>query len=78
MHFKFGHTADCHISTKHFNDSLESLEFICKKSINENCEFLIIAGDFWDHKIMVSKKSPLIKSVNLLRDLAKKIPIIMI
>lgn len=74
----FGHTADCHVATKYLEDSLSSLRQIRDICFKKELKFLIIAGDFWDDMVYVVKNSPLVQACDILKEIADKLPIILI
>ena len=75
---KFGHIADCHINKKYITEGIKALKQIKNICIEENAEFLIIAGDFWDKLVHLTEDSPLNKAAEIIKEIAEIIPIIMI
>lgn len=75
---KFAHIADCHINKNFINEGISSLTQIKEIIKKENCEFLLISGDFWDKLIYLTEDSPLNQAAEIIKDISLSIPIIMI
>lgn len=76
---KFLHIADCHTNIKNRDESIKSLIQIKERCLKDKgIEFLIMAGDFWDQVVSLTRFSPVSEAIEIIKEIAEKIPIIMI
>lgn len=75
---KIAHSADLHVGKRYTLDALKALNYIKEKSIQEKCQVKIIAGDFWDNILKVEKDSPLVKSIDIIKEIGEKMPILFV
>lgn len=75
---KIAHLADLHFDVDHLEDSITCFAAAITAAAERHCDAMILAGDIWDREIRVDERSPLMPVVRLVRDVANRMPVVIV